>query len=250
MDSGGFALAATTNDLSREAQVRDAADILEFRMDKAEDPLTELSEYNGDLAILATNRSQWAGGEAPDDGRLDDLLGASEFDAVEMVDIELETARDNELLLTEFRENDVEVIVSYHDFDETPDQATLDAIFDKCAQYGDIAKVATYAEDHYDTLRMLQSVHSATIEGEAVAGISMGALGSHTRVVAPLYGSKLGYAPLETDTSEYAPGQIPIHDLASMIETLNAAEQETNQPPPTDEESSEIQNVADTEEDR
>lgn len=250
MNPAGFVLAATTNDLTREPQVRDVADVLEFRMDKAEDPITQLSEYDGELSIIATNRAHWFGGQAPDTGRLDHLFAASEFDAVEMVDIELETARGNGWLIPEFRENDVEIIISYHAFEDTPDQKTLNAIFNQCSQFGDIAKVATYAEDHGDALRMLQAVHTATIEGKQVAGISMGALGSHTRVVAPLYGSKLGYAPLKSDTSEYAPGQIPIHDLASMIETLNAADQETIQLPTLGETPSEMQHVAKTEEGR
>lgn len=226
MNSDRFVLAATTNDLTRESQVRDVADILEFRMDKAEDPIKQLSEYDGELSIIATNRAQWFGGQAQDVGRLDRLFAASEFDAVEMVDIELETARGSGWVIPEFRENDVEIIISFHVFEDTPELETLNAIFEQCSQYGDIAKVATYAEEHADALRMLKAVHKATCDGKHVAGISMGELGSHTRVIAPIYGSKLGYAPLASDTSEYAPGQIPIHKLASMIETLKVTDQQ------------------------
>lgn len=215
-----FALAATTNDLTQEKHVRDVADIIEFRMDKAEDPITQLTNYDGELSIIATNRGKWFGGQAYDTGRLDRLFAASEFDAVEMVDIELETARGTDWVLPEFRENDVEIIISFHAFEETPDLETLKAIFSQCARYGDIAKVATYAEDYSDSLRMIQAVNATTRDGMRVAGISMGEVGSHTRVIAPLYGSKLGYAPLESDTNDYAPGQIAIHQLASLIETL------------------------------
>jgi 3-dehydroquinate dehydratase-1 len=52
----------------------------------------------------------------------------------------------------------------------------------------------------------------------------MGELGSHTRVVAPLYGSRIGYAPLPSDDQEYAPGQLPIRELAAMIERLTPAD--------------------------
>lgn len=219
-----FALAATTNDLAREREVRDVADIVEFRIDGAEDPLDQLSAYDGELPILATNRARWFGGEAPDAGRLDRLFDASEFDAVRMVDIELETTRGTDWAIDEFRGNDVEIITSYHAFEDTPDLDTLTALFEECAEYGDVAKVATYAEDYADSLRMLEAVHAATTDGTRVAGISMGEIGAHTRVVAPLYGSKLGYAPLKSDASEYAPGQIPIRELASMIESLTPAD--------------------------
>lgn len=225
MKSDGFVLAATTNDLTREPQVRDVADVLEFRMDKAKNPIEQLSKYNGELSIIATNRGHWFGGQAQDIGRLDRLFAASEFDSVEMVDIELETARGSRWVAPEFYDNDVEVIISFHAFEDTPDQETLDAIFDQCAQYGDIAKVATFAESTDDTLRMLNAVHRATTKGKRVAGISMGEIGSHTRVVAPLYGSKLGYAPVKSDTSNYAPGQISIHTLSSLIKTLDVTDQ-------------------------
>lgn len=231
MDSDGFVLAATTNNLTQEAKVREVADVLEFRMDKAEKPITQLSAYTGELPIIATNRGQWFGGQAPDTGRLDRLFAASEYNSVEMVDIELETARGSGWVIPEFQENDVDIIISYHAFEDTPSLETLEAIFAQCAQYGDIAKVATFAETNGDALRMLNAVHKATKEGKQVAGISMGKIGSHTRVVAPLYGSKLGYAPLESDTSEYAPGQIPIHTLSKMIETFKLPGQQDLQLP-------------------
>lgn len=224
MNADRFTLAATTNDLTRETQVRSVADVVEFRMDKAENPIAQLSDYAGELPIIATNRGKWFGGQATDTGRLDRLFEASEFDAVDLVDLELETVRGTSWVLQEFRENDVEIIVSFHGFEDTPDVETLLAIFEESARYGDIAKVAAYAEDYSDALQMLEAVNAATNEGLRVAGISMGSIGSHTRVVAPLYGSELGYAPLESDTSSYAPGQIPIRKLASMIGTLEESE--------------------------
>jgi len=223
MKPDGFVLAASLNDLTREPEVRDAADMVEFRMDKASDPISQLEEYRGELSIIATNRAQWFGGQAPDTGRLDRLFAASEFDAVEMVDIELETARGSDWVIPEFRENDVEIIISHHAFEDTPDEETLLAIFEQCAHYGDIGKVATFAEEYGDALPMLNAVYKATQKGQRVAGILMGPIGSHSRVVAPFYGSALGYAPLESDDEQYAPGQISIHELAAMIERLHEA---------------------------
>lgn len=221
-----FTLAATTNDLTREKQVRDVADAIEFRIDFADDPIFQLSNYDGEPPIIVTNRAEWFGGEAPDSGRLDILFAAAEHDAVKMVDIEIETARSMGWVLDEFRQTDTEIIISFHGFESTPDLKTLNNIFEECARYGDIAKVATYAEDYSDTLRMLQSIASVTQDGLRVAGISMGEAGRHTRAVAPLYGSELGYAPLESDPSEYAPGQIPIYELSSVIETLDEPTEE------------------------
>lgn len=212
------ALAATTNDLTREKDARGIADLIEFRMDKAENPIEQLSQYDGHLPIIATNRARWFGGKASDTGRLDDLFSASRFESVEFVDIELETIRSKKWLAHEFRENDVQLIISHHDFKDTPERAILDAIIEQCSQYGDIAKVATFPRDQTDTLTLLEAVNSATQKGIDVAGISMGEIGSHTRIIGHLYGSKLGYAPLLADNVDYAPGQIPLEKLASLIE--------------------------------
>ena len=221
-----FALAATTNDLTRAEDAQYTADLIEFRMDSAEDPIEQLSNYEGSLPIIATNRTEWFGGEASGDARLDRLSAASRFDAVKFVDIELETARGMEWVLDEFRNNGVQLIISHHDFETTPSQEVLDAIIEQCAHYGDIAKVATYPQDKGDSLRLLKAINTATNNGIDVAGIAMGKIGSHTRVVGPLYGSKLGYAPLATDKHEYAPGQIPLHKLATLIETTRTGEDE------------------------
>jgi 3-dehydroquinate dehydratase-1 len=214
-----FALAATTNDLTREADVRGKADIVEFRMDKAEDPSEQLKAYDGQLPIIATNRNQWFGGKARDQGRLDTLFAASRFEDVAYVDIELETARAKEWILDEFRENDVRLIISHHDFESTPEQDVLTAIIDQCASYGEIAKVAVYPEDLSDTLTLLTALREATEDGISAAGIAMGETGSHTRVIGHIYGSKLGYAPLLDDDSEYAPGQIPLGKLRALVES-------------------------------
>jgi len=218
-----FALAATTNDLTREPDARGVADLIEFRMDKATDPVEQIAAYDGELPLIATNRTRWFGGKATDSGRLDDLFAASRFDAVEFVDIELEIARGKEWIVHEFRENDVQLIISHHDFEETPDRDILDAIIAQCAEYGDIAKVATFPQSNADALTLLDAVNTATQRGIDVAGISMGEIGSHTRAIAHLYGSKLGYAPLEGDDNDYAPGQIPLEKLRTLVDATKNA---------------------------
>ena len=218
MSLDDFALAATTNDLAREPEARGAADLVEFRMDKATDPIAQLEAYDGELPIVATNRNQWFGGKARDAGRLDALFAASRSDAVAYVDLELETVRGTEWIVDEFRGNDVDLIVSHHDFDATPDRDVLAAIVEECAGYGDVAKVATYPQDLSDCLALLDVLHEGTDAGIDAAGIAMGELGRHTRVVGHVYGSKLGYAPLRDDDSDYAPGQIPLGTLAALVE--------------------------------
>ena len=96
MDFSEFVLSASTADLAdaTDPVAREHADAVELRMDLAEDPLGDLAAYEGDLPVLATNRVEWEGGRAPDDdARLDDLVEAAAFDAVEAIDVELEAMR-------------------------------------------------------------------------------------------------------------------------------------------------------------
>lgn len=220
MRPGGFLLAATTSELRREPEVREVADLVEFRMDKATDPIAQLESYDGNLPIVATNRPRWEGGEAPDAGRLDRLVEAAGFEAVELVDVELETVRGEDSPVSALRENGVEVICSHHDFEETPSTERLTELIEACSRFGDVAKVATFAVDRGDALRLLSSLYETTEQGHRVAALAMGADGSLSRVLAPFYGSALGYAPLQSDDEEYAPGQLPIHTLASLVGSL------------------------------
>lgn len=213
-----FRLAATTNDLTREMEAREHADLIEFRMDTAEDPIGQLREYEGELPLIATNRTRWFGGKANDSGRLDKLFEASRHSKVEFVDIEFEVVRGLDWIANDLRQNNVQLIISHHDFKETPEKRVLDEIFEQCFEYGDLAKVAVYPESIADSHRLLGAINKATEQGRDVAGISMGSIGSYTRLTAPLYGSKMGYAPLASDNNNYAPGQVPLEKLATMVD--------------------------------
>lgn len=123
MDFDSFVLAASTADLTEEPAARENADAIEFRLDLAEEPLDALVAYDGDLPIIATNRIEWEGGDATDTPeRLETLRVAAEHPMVEAIDVELSAiAAGNGLETIEHaREHGVCVIVSIHDFEESP----------------------------------------------------------------------------------------------------------------------------------
>jgi 3-dehydroquinate dehydratase-1 len=226
IDFESFRLSASTATLDAEPQAREHADILEFRMDLADDPLAELQAYDGELDILVTNRPEWEGGnreESPE--RQTELLEALSVPAVGAVDLELRTLKypdkltDMAPVLDEAREQDLPIIVSVHDFDRAPSRETLRSFAHQGCQYGTMAKLAVTPETPDDALDLLQATHDLTREGRTVATIGMGELGSHTRAVAPLYGSKLGYAPLNPADAT-APGQFDLETLSSLLETF------------------------------
>ncbi|WP_254763060.1 type I 3-dehydroquinate dehydratase [Natrinema marinum] len=221
LDFDAFVLAASTADLADEPAARERADAIEFRMDLTDEPLTALEAYDGELPILATNRAEWEGGEASDDGRLETLAEATAFESVAAIDIELESILEGaaEGLLETARERGVSVVASAHDFEGTPTRNELVTTLTEAGKYADVAKLAVTAESKADTLALLSATEQLTSHGDTVATMAMGEVGSHTRAVAPVYGSKIGYAPVDPAEAT-APGQYDLETLAELVATL------------------------------
>jgi 3-dehydroquinate dehydratase-1 len=228
MDFSSFRLLAAGADLAMAPHARADADGIELRMDFAADPLDQLDGYEGDLPVLVTNRVHWEGGEADDSAaRLDALERAVEFDAVTAVDLELaalEGAGDHDAsrVADHAREHDASVVVSTHNFEATPDTDTITDRLGRACEYGDVGKMASTAHAPADVLAMLDATRQLTAAGERVATMCMGEAGRHSRAVAPLYGSRIGYAPVDPEAAT-APGQYDLATLRSLVEQLESA---------------------------
>jgi len=231
LDFDSFVLAAATDDLAAEPAARDHADAVEFRLDLATDPLDQLAAYDGELPLIVTNRAAWEGGEADDESRrLDTLDAALDHEAVAAVDLECgaldgtieaaatDRARD---LRDSAREADIAVIASIHDFESTPAVDELVDLLKRADDKGDVGKLAVTASDRSDALAVLTATHRAVEAGRTVATMAMGAAGQHTRAVAPVYGSKIGYAPVDP-AGATAPGQYDLATLRRLVDELSA----------------------------
>lgn len=225
MDFDSFVLAASTADLAdaRAPAAREYADAIEFRMDLADEPLAALEAYDGDLPILATNRAAWDGGEwtGDEEPRLDALADATAVDAVAAIDVELAAIEDGTAaaLLETARDRDVAVVASVHDFEGTPSLPSMIRTLTEASAHADVAKLAVTASTRRDALSLLSATVQVTDLGERVATMAMGAAGSHTRAVAPIYGSRIGYAPVDP-TEATAPGQYDLETLATLVDRL------------------------------
>jgi 3-dehydroquinate dehydratase-1 len=222
MDFDSFVLAAATATLADEQAARDHADAVEFRMDLAADPLADLQKYEGELPILATNRAVWEGGEGEDDdARLADLAEAAELACVGAVDVELKslTEGDGERVAERARRTGTTVVASIHDFERTPPRPDLRADLEAATDRGDVGKLAVTAETEADVLDLLTVTHEVASSGARVATMAMGEAGRHSRAVAPIYGSKIGYAPVDPADAT-APGQYDLATLSRLIGQL------------------------------
>ncbi|WP_266075290.1 type I 3-dehydroquinate dehydratase [Haladaptatus caseinilyticus] len=223
MEFDSFALMASTATLGDEPRVRDHADMVEFRMDLATDPLDQLAAYDGELPILATNRASWEGGKATGgETRLDALETAVQNDAVAAIDLELETllSGDGKRVIEQARQHDAAVVASIHDFETTPPKKRMYELLERATDHADVGKLAVTANSRSDVLDLFSVTDRLTEDGRRVATIAMGEIGRHSRAVAPVYGSKIGYAPLDSADAT-APGQYDLATLSHLVQELS-----------------------------
>jgi 3-dehydroquinate dehydratase I len=128
------------------------------------------------------------------------------------LEFEADEAYRNEML--EFAHlHQCDVIISYHNYEGTPELDELEKIMAKAFAYGaDIAKIATMVNVNRDNSKIL-SLYKAP--GRLIA-IGMGELGKISRIVAPFLGAEFTYASLSED-NQTAPGQISYEKLNKYI---------------------------------
>jgi 3-dehydroquinate dehydratase-1 len=215
-----FVLAASTGDPADLAAVPAVADAVELRLDLAarDAALSALADHDGP-PVIATNRVETEGGAAPEGpDRLALLDRVADLPAVAAVDVELATVaagRGRDLL----DRGDVATVVSVHDFEGTPDRERMRALLVRACEAGTVGKLAVTATDRDDALSLLAVTNDLASEGRRVATVAMGEPGRHTRAVAPVYGSRIGYAPLDP-ASATAPGQYDLATLADLLDRL------------------------------
>jgi 3-dehydroquinate dehydratase type I len=198
------------------------ADLVEFRIDRMRKP--EMAKLLGArrTPVIVTNRRREEGGgfSGTEEERVALLMEAARLGA-DYVDIETETAPalKEELRLVCVR-NKTKRISSWHDFSGTPPTAFLKRNLAACMADGpDIVKIVTHAEEAADSLRILELIPYARQQGQAVIAFCMGEAGRISRIMAPLLGSAISYAPLEPEEAS-APGQLTARRMREIIGML------------------------------
>ncbi|KAG2426447.1 hypothetical protein HXX76_011678 [Chlamydomonas incerta] len=204
------------------AEIQEAAasgvDIIELRLDFLTDfdPEQHLETILKacPLPYIVTYRPVWEGGkyEGPEPERLAVLKMAALLGAP-YVDVEFKAspyffADPHEVPLS------TKVILSYHDFKQTPDAAVLNKLATAMRQAGaDIVKLAAMANDIGDAARMLDLLRNK--DGPMIA-LSMGERGQIVRLLAAKYGGHLTFAAMSPERAS-APGQPDIGRLAGLF---------------------------------
>jgi 3-dehydroquinate dehydratase I len=144
------------------------------------------------------------------------LLKAIESGA-NYVDIEIEVSEEECREIIQCAKNHgCKIIISYHNFTETPGLKELFTIADDCYRRGaDVAKLATMVNKQEDNARLM-ALYSI---GKPIVSLGMGELGKVSRVVAPLLGAEFTFAA-QDDGSETAPGQIKYSEMKNLVSQI------------------------------
>ncbi|NUT50680.1 MAG: type I 3-dehydroquinate dehydratase [Saccharothrix sp.] len=170
-------------------------DVAELRVDRfsrtdVEHVREQVRAFRG-LPVLATVRSAaegggWNGGEQE---RLDLFRAVAPL--VDAVDVELSADGIVADVIAAAHADDALAIVSYHNFDHTPERAELAAVArDAKAAGADVVKISTMATTGAD-LKVLASL-LLDADSEMIV-IAMGEVGTASRIFFPALGSRLTY---------------------------------------------------------
>jgi len=202
------------------AAKKNGADLLELRIDCFKrhdtDYIQKIIKDVGaeKLPAIATIRSKAEGGRY----NLKDAERLKIFKAimplVDAVDIELSSKKILNGVIKEAHRFKKRVIVSYHDFRNTPAEGQLNAIIKNSRKAGgDIVKIAAFAKDKRDIIRLA----SLNISQNDIITIAMGRLGVVSRLFFPMLGSLLTYCSV---TKSSAPGQMPLKTAAKLLKEI------------------------------
>jgi 3-dehydroquinate dehydratase I len=197
-------------DLKKCLAILEKVEMAEIRIDLAEFSNEEIKEvFSKGKKLIATCRP----GRIKDHERVEMLKIAIESGAT-YVDIEFEATLEYKSDIIDFAHKyQCDVIISYHNYDKTPELDELENIVYQCYSQGaDLAKIATHVNVNRDNSKIL-SLYKAP--GRLVA-IGMGDLGRISRIVAPFLGAEFTYASVD-DGSPTAPGQINYERLNQFI---------------------------------
>lgn len=196
------------------------ADIVEARLDFLDDlsDLSMLSDFP--KPVIATCMPESEGGvfTGSESERVKVLKMACGLCSHVSIEVDMDPSLRQELL-EEARGCGCKAILTHHDFERTPSVEEMVATLQKMQELGaDIAKIAYTPSSKADALDVMVAVERAALKIDAIA-LSMGELGSFTRVLGPMLGGYLSFAAVD-GSKRTAPGQLTVDEMLEVKRLL------------------------------
>lgn len=141
--------------------------------------------------------------------------------AVDLIDVELSVINHLSTTFIKWMQAlDVRVILSYYDFEATPEDAVLLFQLNLIEHLGaDLAKVVVRPQSEADVLRQMETIMRAqTFVSLPIISVSLGRLGKFGQIAGSLDGSCMTYGSLANQATSEA--QIEVEKLAMIINEL------------------------------
>jgi len=122
-------------------------------------------------------------------------------------------------LIKHIKNENIKLIISWHDFNGTPSINKLREIFEKIKEHGDIYKIVTNAKsinDNYKILSLYDYLNSN--ERNNLIAFCMGEKGLLSRILCVFAGAPFTYASLFNQKT--APGQLSIIEMRKIYEII------------------------------
>ena len=128
-----------------------------------------------------------------------------------LLDVEFETLRKDKKFVKSMKTSKTKILVSWHDFEKTPNLISLKKTLRKMTKLSDFVKIVTMAKTVNDATKIL-SLYSNISKTKLIA-FSMGEEAKFTRILCLHMGSPFTYVSLG---KAVAPGQFSLDEIQSM----------------------------------
>lgn len=178
-----------------------------------------------DLPLLFTIRSAHEGGEEiqlSESEKIELMVTVCQEADIQYIDYETKNdAVDIEKLSKAAKGKAIKLILSYHNFKQTPDDTFLHETANEAVAKGaDIVKFALMPQTKADVYQVLTFTQNLKERLDIpIITMSMGELGALTRVIGWAYGSMLSFA---VGVASSAPGQVSAVKLKQVIQETQA----------------------------
>ncbi len=206
---------------------RDGADFIEVRADTLHPSVRvnlgrqlDIIKRAARLPVILTVRSPKEQQKGAGFYRMNDAERGQLFtelmDRVDVIDVELHSAKSLAKIIRLAHKKKKKVILSYHNFARFPTGAEVSRLKREFTKYrGDILKTAVPAKSAGDLLKLIKLCQNLAPLTRVVIG--MGGWGKTFRVAGFRFGSCLTYGYV---TKPMAPGQLPVRELSSYARRL------------------------------
>lgn len=211
-------------------------DLIEWRIDAFTDAadaasrnelLAKIREIIEEIPLIFTCRCENEGGlqTFTEQTRVAIITDAISSRNIDLIDIELcNDLGFKQSILEAAHSAGVKIILSHHNFSETPDVDFINnKLIEAQKQGADIAKVAVMPKSSRDVLTLLSATDKArnTEVQIPIIAISMAQTGIMSRVAGGLFGSDITFA---AGIEASAPGQLAFKDLKLVMEIVTVSE--------------------------